>query len=377
MIYLDHCATTPMSTEALETYTKTAQTFYGNEQSLHDDGDSASQLVHHCRNKLAAIVNGQAEGIYFTSGGSDSNITVLLSLAYGNEDRGRHIITSPLEHPSVYQALEKLKQEGFTVDEVAVKANGEVCLDSLAQLLREDTILVSICHASSETGVIQPLESIGQMLENIVFHSDTVQTFAKIPIDVKACRLQAISMSAHKLNGPKNNGACYIEPGTRWKGLYPHVTHQNGWKPGTIDVPGTAAFTEAAWAFHENRNEIAATWKDMQQWMLAELPGDVFSLFGDADKRLPHHLALRAKDIEGQWMMLECNRHGIAISSGSACKSSDSSPPRSLVAMGHNAASAHGLFRISFGKDTTYRELEKTVEVLQRIESSSAGTGAS
>ncbi|RSL35292.1 aminotransferase class V-fold PLP-dependent enzyme [Salibacterium salarium] len=369
MIYLDHCATTPMSAKALDTYTKTAQSFYGNEQSLHDDGEAASQLLQHCRAKLTTIIHGKSEGIYFTSGGSDSNITALLSLAYGNEDYGKHIITSPLEHPSVYQALNRLNQEGFSVSEVKVKSNGEVCLDSLQQLLRDDTILVTITHASSETGVIQPLKDIGRILEgkNVVFHSDTVQTFAKVPIDITSYQLDAISISAHKLNGPKNCGACYIAPGTNWKGLYSGVTHQQGWKPGTIDIPGVTAFTEAALAFHEHHAETTAYWKRMQQWMLTNLSDDVFSLFGDIDNRLPHHLALRAKGKEGQWIMLECNRNGIAISSGSACKSSDSSPPKSLIAMGHTAEAAHGLFRISFGKDTTYRELEKTVEVLHRI----------
>ncbi|WP_051302024.1 IscS subfamily cysteine desulfurase [Salibacterium aidingense] len=371
MIYLDHCATTPMSSGALETYTKTAQAFFGNEQSLHDSGGAAAQLTDHCQEQLAGIIRGVPEGMYFTSGGSDSNISALFSLAYGREEHGRHIITSPLEHPSIYQALGKLKEEGFTVSEVQVKRNGEICLDSLAALLRDDTILVTVCHASSETGVIQPVVDIGNLLTNhdAAFHSDAVQTFTKIPLDVNAMGMDAVSVSAHKLNGPKNTGACYIAPGTSWKSMYPGISHQNGFRPGTLDVPGIAAFTEAALSGVKNQQEQEQRWRVMQEWFLAQLPEDSLPLFGDKRKRLPHHLALRLKKREGQWVMLECNRRGIAISAGSACKSHYSKPSKSLLAMGHTQEEAHGLFRLSFGIDTTYEELEQTAAVLKEISS--------
>ncbi|SDH99125.1 IscS subfamily cysteine desulfurase [Alteribacillus bidgolensis] len=373
MIYLDHCATTPMSEEAGQTYIKTSQSFYGNEQSLHDAGDSAGQLLDHCKKELASILNGEASGFYFTSGGSDSNITALLSLAYGNQGRGTHIITSPLEHPSVYQALEKLKSEGFEVEETAVQPNGQISLASIKELIREDTILITICHASSETGVIQPIEEIGSLAQDhgILFHCDAVQTFAKIPIDIKKNRISAISMSAHKVYGPKNTGACYIDPAAAWKSMYPGVVHQQGIKPGTIDVPGIAAFTTASLNLYEKRELVTAAWRQMQSWFLKQLNDDVFSLIGDKKKRLPHHLALRAHRREGQWIMLECNRKNIAISSGSACKTSYSDPPKSLIAMGCSPEEAHGLFRISFGVDTTYEELAAVAETLNELAASS------
>ncbi|MFD2705826.1 IscS subfamily cysteine desulfurase [Salibacterium lacus] len=369
MIYLDHCATTPMSAAALEGYRKTAERFYGNEQSLHDYGEEAAQLAAHCRKQLAAIIHGSEKGIYFTGGGSDSNITTLLSLAYGRKDRGHHIITSPFEHPSVGQGLEKLKTEGFTVSVVDGRRNGEICLDSLASLLREDTILVTICHASSETGVLQPLEDIGELLRShqALFHSDCVQSFTKIPIDVTAAGLDAVSMSAHKVQGPKNTGASYIAPGTDWEAVYPGSAHQHGFKPGTLDIPGIAAFTEAAVEAAAVMNEQEDRWRAMQQWFLRELDPAAYQLFGDRDKRLPHHLALRVVHREGQWIMLECSRRGIAVSSGSACKTGASSPPASLAAMGHTPEEAHGLFRISFGRTTTYRELWETADILNEL----------
>ncbi|MGY4688668.1 IscS subfamily cysteine desulfurase [Salibacterium sp. K-3] len=369
MIYLDHCATTPMSTTALEGYCKTAERFYGNEQSLHDGGEEAARLAAHCRKQLASILHGSAEGIYFTGGGSDSNITTLLSLAYGRKNDGRHIITSPFEHPSISQGLGRLKTEGFTVSIVDVHRNGEICLDSLASLLREDTILVTICHASSETGVLQPLEEIGGLLRNhqALFHSDCVQTFTKIPLDVTAAGLDSVSLSAHKVQGPKNTGAAYIAPGTSWTPVYPDVAHQHGFKPGTLDIPGIASFTEAAVEAASAMGEQKDRWRSMQQWLLASLDPDAYQLFGDRDKRLPNHLALRAVDREGQWIMLECSRCGIAVSPGSACKTGSSAPPDSLLSMGYTADEAHGLFRISFGRHTTYAELRETACVLNEL----------
>ncbi|WP_240376904.1 IscS subfamily cysteine desulfurase [Bacillus piscicola] len=367
MIYLDYCATTPMRDEALETYVQACRSFSGNEQSLHDYGEEAKQLLHYCREEIAALIGGHPHGVYFTNGGSDSNITALLSLAYGNSARGRHIITSPFEHPSVYQALGKLQEEGFTVEEAAAKPNGEVCLESIASLIREDTILITVCHASSETGVIQPLAEIGKLASDAVFHTDAVQTFAKVPLDVTALRLDAISMSAHKIYGPKNTGACYIAPHVRWKSIYPGVSHQDGFKPGTVDVPGIAAFTTAARVMHDQLEANRDRWQNMQRSFLQQVDEETFTLFGDPVKRLPHHLALGARGYEGQWMLLECNRRGIAISSGSACQSSLSAPPKSLLAMGYTPEDAHSLFRISFGIHTTDEHLEKTAAALQEI----------
>ncbi|SDH25851.1 cysteine desulfurase [Alteribacillus persepolensis] len=368
MIYLDHCATTPMSRPALEAYVQTAESFYGNEQSLHDHGDYARQLVRHCQAELASVINGEASGIFFTSGGSDSNISAILSLAYGNQARGKHIITSPLEHPSVYQALEKLKTEGFEVDEADVKPNGEVSVISLEEYIRDDTILVTICHASSETGVIQPLEDIGAVVtkHGICFHTDAVQTFAKIPIDVNKACLSALSMSAHKINGPKNTGACYIAPHVSWQSIYPRVVHQQGFKPGTLDTAGIAAFATAAFHMHQQQDQLYAKWRNMQHWLLEHINNDHAVLIGDKNKRLPHHLSLRLHGYEGQWVMLHCNRQGIAISAGSACKASYTDPPKSLLAMGLTAEEAHGLFRISFGIDTTDDDLNALAYTLNQ-----------
>ncbi|WP_173917820.1 IscS subfamily cysteine desulfurase [Halobacillus sp. Marseille-Q1614] len=369
MIYLDHCATTPMSEESIEAYVTAARTYFGNEQSLHDEGESARQLIMHCKEELAGIIKGETEGIFFTSGGSDSNHSTILSLAYGNAQRGRHIITSPLEHPSIYQALDKLKDAGFEVDETEVHPNGQISITSLNKLIRSDTILVTICHASSETGVLQPLEEIGKILKekDCLFHSDAVQTFAKIPIDVRGWNINALSFSSHKINGPKNTGGCYISPTVSRKSLYPDIIHQDGFKSGTVDGPGIAAFTSAAMIMHEDSFSLNKRWKEMQDWFLARLNRSHFMLIGDRHNRLPHHLALRADGLEGQWVMLACNQKSIAISSGSACKSSHSAPPKSLLAMGYTPEEAHGLFRISFGRTTTFEELQQTIKVMNEL----------
>lgn len=370
MIYLDHSATTPMSETALLAYSEASRMYYGNESSLHDAGDRAHQLLRYNKEKLAQFINGEPDGFYFTHGGSDSNILAILSLAYGNKHRGKHIITSPLEHPSVYQALDRLRDEGFIVEEVKVNQNGEISLQSLKELLRSDTILITICHAPSETGVIQPLQAIAYVLpKHIVFHTDAVQSFGKIPINIQQLGVDAMSLSAHKVYGPKNAGAVYIDPHISWRSIYDNVTHQHGFKPGTVDVPGITAFVAAANELHENLTERANMWTEMRKDFIQQLKKDIFVPIGDQENRLPHHIAMRARGFEGQWIMLECNRRGIAISSGSACKQSLSAPPKSLLAMGLAPEESHGLFRISFGKGTTTAQLEETAKALNEITS--------
>ncbi|WP_082236080.1 IscS subfamily cysteine desulfurase [Halobacillus massiliensis] len=369
MIYLDHCATTPMSESAIQAYTAAARTYFGNEQSLHEQGYGARQLMWHCQKNLADILHGDPEGIFFTSGGTESNLYSILSLVYGNTQRGRHIITSPFEHPSVYYALQKLADEGYEIEEIEAEPNGQISLSSLHNCIRSDTILVTICHASSETGVIQPLAEIGRILnrKGILFHSDAVQTFAKLPIDVNELHLASLSFSAHKINGPKNMGGCYINPEVLRKSVYNGTVHQNGFRPGTVDVPGAAAFVTAAMEMHEDSSLLNLEWKEMQDWVLSQLNMASLTFIGDRKHRMAHHLAFHLKGIEGQWMMLECNKRGIAISAGSACKSGHSFPPKGLLAMGLTQDEAHGLFRVSFGRTTSYSELEQLVTVLHDI----------
>ncbi|WP_216829416.1 IscS subfamily cysteine desulfurase [Alkalihalobacterium elongatum] len=369
MIYLDYCATTPMSETSLTIYTKAAKEFFGNPSSLHDFGTTANQLLDQSRIEISNIINGEKEGVYFTSGGSESNYLSLLSIARGNKHRGNHIITTNIEHPSVLNTLELLKEEGFTISFIPVNSYGEVELDRLAQEITGETFLVSIGHANSELGTIQNMEAIGQLLKDrdILFHSDCVQTFGKLPIDVKAFNLSAVTMSAHKIYGPKGVGAVYLSPKLSWKATVPNSSQEKGFRQGTGNVPGIVAFTSAALEVFEGQDFELQRFQKLQKLFLDSIDPAKIILEGHPTKRLAHHLCLRVKGIEGQYVMLECNRRGIAISTGSACKVGQTSPPRSMTETGKTLDEAREMIRISFGKETTEEHIRYTVNVLNEI----------
>ncbi|MDE5415009.1 IscS subfamily cysteine desulfurase [Alkalihalobacterium chitinilyticum] len=369
MIYLDYCATTPMSETSLEIYTKAAKEFFGNPSSLHDYGTTANQLLDQSRVDIAKMINGEKEGIYFTSGGSESNYLSLLSIARGNKHRGNHIITTNIEHPSVLNSLELLKEEGFRISFVPVNSYGEVELEQLERQINPETVLVSIGHANSELGTIQNMEEIGLLLKdrNIFFHSDCVQTFGKVPIDVRACNLSAVTMSAHKIYGPKGVGAVYLSPELSWKATVPNSTQEKGFRQGTGNVPGIAAFTIAASQMFLEQDTEMKRCQQLQQLFLNSIDRTKIILEGHPTNRLAHHLCLRIKGIEGQYIMLECNRRGIAISTGSACKVGQTSPSRAMTETGKTLDEAREMIRISFGRETTEEHIRYTVAALNEI----------
>lgn len=371
MIYLDYAATTPMSNEALEAYQHVARNYYGNSSSLHDTGTTAADLLETCRGELARMISGEKEGIYFTSGGSEANFLALRTLLKGNEQKGKHIITTATEHASIFSLCKVLEKEGYEVTWLPVDANGIIALSQLKAALRDDTCLVSIHHANSETGILQPLEAIGALLKekNIHFHSDCVQTFGKIPIDVKKLHLTSLSISSHKIYGPKGVGALYIHPKASWKSIYQGATHERGMRPGTVDVPGIAAFLTAAQQMESSMKDLKEKYETMRIHFLRLIHQSWLPIVieGEHGQALPHILGMRLSGLEGQHVMLECNRKGIAISTGSACQMGSQSPSRTMLATGKTDDEAREFIRISFGKQTTIKDLELTVQALKEI----------
>ncbi len=371
MIYLDYAATTPMSKEALEAYQQVARQYYGNSSSLHDQGSASFNLLETCRIELARLIAGKAEGIYFTSGGSEANYLAIRSLLKGNEHKGKHIITTQTEHASIHAQCKTLEKEGFEVTWLPVDSNGILALSQLKAALREDTCLVTIHHANSETGVLQPLEAIGSLLKekNILFHSDCVQTFGKIPIDVEKLHLTSLSISAHKIYGPKGVGAIYINPKASWKSPYEGASHEKGMRPGTVDVPSIASFLTAAQVLAPSMQDMKEKYETLRIFFLRQIQKAwlPISVEGEHVKGLPHILGLRLSGVEGQHVMLECNRKGIAISTGSACQVGSQSPSRTMLATGKTADEAREFVRISFGKQTTIKDLELAVQALKEI----------
>lgn len=369
MIYLDYAATTPMSEEALQTYMKAATQYFGNEQSLHDIGGTASSLLQVCRQTFAEMIGGKEQGVFFTSGGSESNYLAIQSLL--NAKIGKHIVTTPMEHASIRSYFQSLKAKGYTITEIPVDRNGILHVKDLETAITEDTVLASIQHGNSEIGTVQNITEIGKLLKkyNVLFHTDCVQTFGKLPINVFEMGIDSLSVSAHKIYGPKGVGACYINPQSRWEQVFPGTSHEKGFRPGTVNVPGIAAFLTAAENILKKQKEKSLRFKELRSYFLAQLQTLPLKIEveGHSTSCLPHIIGVTIKGIEGQYTMLECNRHGIAISTGSACQVGKQEPSKTMLAIGKTYEEAKQYVRFSFGQQTTKDQIDTTIHALHTI----------
>jgi cysteine desulfurase len=366
LIYLDYAATTPMSENSLNIYVKAAQNAFGNSSSLHDIGDMAVKTLTASRQLIADSIGGSDKGVYFTSGGSEANIVAVQSLLNGIDLSKKHIITTQMEHSSLHTFFKKLDREGYKVTFLTPNQNGHISLEQVKSAITIATGLVSIQHGNSEIGSIQPIEEIGQFLKEkgIIFHSDCVQTFGKIPLKVE--HIDSISISSHKIYGPKGIGAAYIRPSIHWKPIIEGTTHESGFRPGTVDIPAVAAFATAAKEITVERNENYNHFLELKNLfidLLQPYEGKITLLNSD----LPNILPIIVNGIEGQYVMLECNRFGFAVSTGSACQVGMQSPSRSLIAIGYNDQEAKQFIRVSLGKHTTKEHIEKFTDVLLNI----------
>lgn len=369
MIYLDYAATTPMSAEALQTYTKAATQYFGNEQSLHDIGGTASSLLQICRKTFAEMIGGKEQGVFFTSGGSESNYLAIQSLL--NARSGKHIITTPMEHASIRSYFQSLASQGYTITEIPVDKGGLIRLVDVEAAITEDTVLASIQHGNSEIGTVQNIAEIGLLLKkyNVLFHTDCVQTFGKLPIHVFEMGIDSLSVSAHKIYGPKGVGACYINPQVRWRQIFPGTSHEKGFRPGTVNVPGIASFLTAAENILKNHMEENLRFKALRTYFLEQLrtlPLEI-EVEGHSTSCLPHIIGVTIKGIEGQYTMLECNRRGIAISTGSACQVGKQDPSKTMLAIGKTYEEAKQYVRFSFGQQTTEDQIDTTIHALHTI----------
>ena len=355
MIYLDFAATTPIHPEVLEIYTQVATNYYGNASSLHDEGSSAKQIIEASSNVIAAAFNGSAKGLSFTSGATESNHLAIQALLQGRTDGKKEIISSRMEHSSVINVLHKLSDEGYTILWVDVNKNGTIDFKHFNELLSKKTALVTIQHVNSELGVIQPVEEIGKRLKDmdVLFHSDCVQSFGKIPIDVSGWNIDAISISAHKIYGPKGVGAVWIHPETNWKPMFKDPNRVKALRFGTLNSPGIAGFAAATKKILSIQEKEYIRLTTLRTSLVEELKNKApnLSVEGAELEQSPYILGLRFLGIEGQYLMLECNQAGLAISTGSACQVGSEKPNRSLKAIGKSDEEAREFVRLSFGFD--------------------------
>lgn len=364
MIYFDFAATTPLDSEAANVYVKIATEYFGNSSSLHDIGGQSSALLENCREELSSLLGVDKKGLFFTSGGSEGNFLAIEALLSAPKRKGNHIIMGMAEHSSVHGTIKRLENAGYRVTRVPFNSSGMIDQEKLVNLITPETILVSIQHVNSEIGTIQPIENIAGICKanHIHFHSDFVQSFGKIDLTNIAPLVSSFSFSGHKIYGPKGIGGLFIDPAISWSPFFPGGSHEKGLRPGTINVPAIAAMTVAAQKIcnqiHEEKNKFLHLRKAFIE-TIAPIKKWVQLFQADESSQLPQIIGMRIAGIEGQWMMLECNRLGFAISTGSACQVGMQSPAKAMQAMDLDIREAKEFIRISFGRSTTMDDVLK------------------
>ncbi|EIF14102.1 MULTISPECIES: IscS subfamily cysteine desulfurase [Bacillus] len=382
MIYLDYAAGAPLSKEAAKVFQHLSTEVYGNASSLHDAGGRAADVLEYCRHSAGKLIGGAADGIYFTSGGTEANILAVQSLLHGLPDHKKHFITTAMEHHSIHNAAAFLADRGIDVTIIYPDENGLITEDILAAHIRPDTGLVSIQHANSETGLIQPVNRLAAFLHqrNILLHCDCVQSFGKLPIDADQAGIDALSVSGHKVYGPKGTGAVYIRPGVSWNPVYPHTVHENGFRPGTVNVPAIGAFTAAAEYAVNHMEEHREHADRLRNYLYDQIRRQGLPIsFSEEEiggECLPHIVGCFFHSFEGQYIMLECNRNDICISTGSACSAGSHAPSSAMKALRKTEREARQFFRISFGNETTCEQLDMLIHTFTALWEQKKGESA-
>ena len=377
-VYLDYAATTPMDPRVIEVMNEHFRTSYGNSSSLHSIGQKAAQTLVKSRETVASLINAKRDEIIFTSSGTEADNIAILGVALKNQNRGKHIITSALEHHAVENTCKSLKKKGFITTFLPVDKYGLIDLEELEDMITDETTLISVMSANNEIGTIEPIKEIGAIAKkhDVVFHTDAVQAFGKVPIDVEAMNIDLLSAAAHKLYGPKGVGMLYIRnKGVRegWgKFIAPLMYgggHERDMRPSTVNVPGIAGFAKAVeLAKNEmlKEIEIQTNFRDKIIKNVLENIGDTY-LNGHPTKRLPNNVNLGIRFIEGESIVLDLDSEGIAASTGSACSSKSLDPSHVLLAIGLKPQEAHGSLRVSVGRFTTDDDVDYFLEKLPPI----------
>lgn len=372
MKYFDFAATSPLDQDAANVYIKLATQVFGNTSSLHDIGGQSTQVLENCRETMAKFLGVDKKGLYFTSGGSESNFLAIQALLSAPKKDGKHIITGIAEHTSIHATLKKLEQEGYEVTTLPFSATGVIDIQKLKEAIRDDTVLITIQHTNSEIGTIQPIAEISEICHehNLYFHSDFVQGIGKIDISCLSQRVSSFSFSSHKFYGPKGVGGVFIDPKINWISYYPGTSHEGGLRPGTVNLPGIAAMTvalEKAVGQLEETNKRLAILREAFIGSLEPIKDFVTIHGAQAEHQNPGIIGISIDGIEGQWLMLECNRLGFAISTGSACQSGKQAPSKTMVALGISGKKAKEFTRISLGQNTSLEDVEKLGQNIAHI----------
>lgn len=371
-VYMDHSATTPLAGEVFEAMEPYLKGSFGNPNSIHAWGREARKAVNEARDQIAELINAEAREIIITGGGSEADNLAIKGTAFALQDKGKHIITSAIEHHAVLDACDWLEKIGFEVTVLPVDSNGTVDLEALEKAIRDDTILITIMYANNEVGTIQPVEKIIEIAKKrgVRVHLDGVQAVGHIPVDVKELDVDLLTLSAHKMYGPKGVGALYVKKGTKLVPIIHGGGQEFGLRSGTENTAGIIGFGAAAKLAKRRLEEKehlkeAALRDKLLSGIMKNIPHA--HITGHPTQRLPFHASVCFDFIEGESLLLRLDAEGIGASSGSACTSGSLEPSHVLLAMGISHERAHGSLRLTLGKDTTEEDIDYILEVLPKI----------
>ncbi|MCK5287929.1 MAG: cysteine desulfurase NifS [Candidatus Omnitrophica bacterium] len=371
MIYLDYNATTPIDKLVLEKMTPYLKDFYSNPSSVYRFAQESKRAIENARFYVADLISADPEEVIFTSGGTEADNFAIKGRAFFYQDKGNHIITSKIEHHAVLKSCEFLKKIGFEITYLDVDKYGIIDLNQLEESIRNDTVLVSIMYANNEVGSIQPIKNISKICNKngIIFHTDAVQALGKIDISVKDLNVDLLSISSHKIYGPKGVGALYVKKGVKLIPLHHGGGQERNMRAGTENVPGIVGFGEACRISKEELKEqekkIRLLRDKLEEGIKQKIPD--IKVNGHHDKRLYNTLNICFKYIEGESILINLDFEGICTSSGSACTSGSLEPSHVLLSMGIPHELSHGSLRFSLGKFNTMRDIDRVLEVLPLI----------
>ncbi|MDE6014734.1 MAG: cysteine desulfurase NifS [Acetatifactor sp.] len=370
MIYLDNAATTRMAPEVLDAMLPFFADNYGNPSTIYGLGAKARRAVAEAREHVSALMGAKPEEIYFTSGGTEADNWAIKAVAEAYTDKGKHIITTKIEHHAVLHTCKWLERQGFEVTYLDVDKDGLVHVEDVREALRPDTILISVMFANNEIGTIEPIAEIGALAHehNILFHTDAVQAFGQIPVDVKAMNVDLLSASAHKVNGPKGVGCLYIRSDVKIRSFLHGGAQERSRRAGTENVPGIVGFGEAARRAARILPEKQKREQSLRDYLIDRLESEVpwCRLNGHRSRRLPGNVNFSFSFVEGESLLIRLDMEGICVSSGSACTSGSLDPSHVLLAIGLKHEEAHGSLRFTLSEENTKEELDTVVEAVKK-----------
>ena len=369
--YFDNAATTRTKEEVLKEMLPYFNEKYGNPSSLYSIGRASKKAIDESRRKVANLINCSPSEVYFTGCGSESDNTIIKGIAHANIKKGRHIITSKIEHPAVLHTCQVLEKQGFEVTYLNVNEKGFVDINELRNSIKKDTILISIMFANNEIGTIQPIEEVGAIAKEngITFHVDAVQSVGKIPVDVKKANIDLLSISSHKIYGPKGVGAIFIRKGVRLETLIHGGGQENSLRSGTENVPGIVGFGKAAELAYKDLDKNIEYLKEIRDNLIEQVLEKVPEAYlnGDRDQRLPNNASFRFAAIEGEGLILRLDAKGINGATGSACSSKNLKASYVLSALGLEDAEIHGSLRLSLGTENTLEDVDVVSDAIAEV----------